>query len=77
MSIVNVNASKSYDVIIENGIISDTGIHVKSVLQPHKAVIVSDTNVFPIYGDAVTASLTTNNIQTLHSLIPAAFDLPR
>lgn len=71
MSIVNVNASKSYDVIIENGIISNTGIHVKSVLQPHKAVIVSDTNVIPIYGDAVTASLTANNIQTLHFIIPA------
>ena len=71
MSTVNVNASKPYDVIIENGIITDTGIRIKSFLQPQKAVIVSDTNVFPLYGNTVFASLTANNIQALHYIIPA------
>lgn len=71
MSTVNVNASKPYDVIIENGIITDTGIRIKSFLQPQKAVIVSDTNVFPLYGNTVSASLTANNIQALHYIIPA------
>lgn len=71
MSTVSVNASKSYDIMIENGIISDAGMHIKAVLQPQKAVIVSDTNVFPLYGDTVTANLSEHNIQSLHYVIPA------
>mgnify|MGYP003289035551 CR=1 FL=1 len=57
MRIVEVNASKSYKVYIEQGLIDSCGEIVKSVCKGSKAVIVSDSNVAPLYADRVKTSL--------------------
>ena len=56
---IHVRASSSeYDVIIGAGILSDTGSIVKGVLpNALKVLVVSDTNVAPLYMKTVTDSL--------------------
>lgn len=57
MKTVSVHASKSYDVKIGRGLLSQLGAEISSITQSKTAVIVSDTNVWPLWGDTATASL--------------------
>ena len=55
---IHVNTGIPYDVIIERGILQSCGWLVKKVLpKANRCVIVSDSNVAPLYADAVKASL--------------------
>ena len=58
MKTIKVNASRDYDVIIGSGIMHNIGCHVRELTKAHKVCIVSDSNVFPIYGNTVASSLT-------------------
>jgi 3-dehydroquinate synthase len=69
--VVRVNASKSYDVIISKGSINKAGEYIKKVFPSLKnAVIVSDDNVFPLYGEAVKKTLNENEIRALEFVVP-------
>lgn len=58
MKVIRVNASKSYDVVIGKGLMPETGIRVRDILpNVGKIMLVSDDNVYPIYGDTVAKSL--------------------
>ena len=57
MAVMRVNASKSYDIMILPGLINEVGSLVRGVCFGQKAVIVSDSNVFPLYGEALSRSL--------------------
>ena len=57
MKKLKVKVGKGYEIIIEKGILSDCGKYISAVKPAKKACLISDTNVFPIYGDAVKASL--------------------
>lgn len=57
MKKLNVKSVRSYEILIERGILSDCGKYIKPLARGNKAMIISDTNVFPIYGDTVKASL--------------------
>ncbi len=48
MKIINVNASKKYDVIIGSGILAQLGEKCASLLGKGRAVIVTDSNVAPL-----------------------------
>ena len=48
----------SYPIFIENGIIKKTGEHVSQIFKGQKIMIISDDNVFPLYGQQVIDSLT-------------------
>ena len=48
----------SYPIFIENGIIKKTGEHVSQIFNGQKIMIISDDNVFPLYGQQVIDSLT-------------------
>ena len=52
-----VKSSKDYEIIIEHGIIKNCGEFIKPVVRGERAMIISDSNVYPIYGGAVTESL--------------------
>ena len=44
----------SYSIYIENNILKDTGSYIeKSLLREKKLMIISDDNVFPLYGDTI------------------------
>lgn len=57
MKKVRVEASSCYDVLIENGLLAKTGELIGEITKGNTAVIVSDSNVFPLYGNTVKNSL--------------------
>ena len=58
MRIVQVNASKKYNVIIEAKGISRLGEYMKGLSIQGKVALISDSNVMPIYGEEVADVLT-------------------
>ncbi|MBO0472727.1 3-dehydroquinate synthase [Enterococcus ureasiticus] len=47
----------SYDLTIEKGVLNGIGSWVKELWSPQKIVIITDTNVQPLYGELVQKSL--------------------
>ncbi len=71
MKTINVNASKEYDVIIGEGILSSLGERCVSLLGKGKAVIVTDSNVAPLWLGKAKTSLEEAGIETLEFIFPA------
>lgn len=57
MKKLTVNVANGYDILIDNGLIDDCGKYVSAVSNAKKVCVISDTNVFKIYGDKVCSSL--------------------
>lgn len=57
MKKLTVKVNDQYDILIEKGLLSQAGELIKNVLKCKKIVLISDTNVYPIYGDNVKISL--------------------
>ena len=57
MKTINVSASRDYDVIIGTDILHTLGSRIQSLLKAEKICVVSDSNVFPLFGQAVLSSL--------------------
>lgn len=57
MKKLTVNVNDKYDILIEKGLLPQSGRLVKKILNAKKIVLISDTNVYPIYGDTVKKSL--------------------
>ena len=70
MRTVRVNASRAYDVVIGEGLLSEAGERISSVSACRKAVIVSDDNVFAIYGRALIESLEKRGISCARFVFP-------
>ncbi len=49
----------SYNIYIENGILNQALSYIQSIYKGKKILIVSDDNVFPIYGEVLEKSLST------------------
>ena len=71
MRTVKVEASSSYEVLIERGILESAGRLIKTVAMGHTAVIVSETNVYPLYGNSVKASLEKEGFNVISFIFPA------
>lgn len=74
MNTVNIQASRPYDVIIGNGLLSEFSKYVTNVISSGKAVIVSDSNVWPLYGNIVTDQLQNLGCCCDHFVFPAGED---
>ncbi len=57
MKKLTVKVNDQYDILIEKGLLSQAGELIKNVLKCKKIVLISDTNVYPIYGDDIKKSL--------------------
>ena len=57
MKKLTVNVGKGYDIYIENNILNNAGEYIRSVSRAKKACIVSDSNVYPIYGEVLKKQL--------------------
>ena len=66
MNTVTVTASKTYQVHIGCGLIDRLGELCLAVQKPSKVCIVSDSNVWPIYGEAVQKSLQCSGYTAIH-----------
>ena len=54
---VTVNTSKPYDVYIGADILSSIGKQARSLGNVSKVCVVSESNVYPLYGSSVEAFL--------------------
>lgn len=61
---VTVNASKSYDILIGEGLLSQSGSIIKEKMLTDKAFIVTDDIVSKLYLETLTASLNDAGIRT-------------
>lgn len=57
MRTVTVNASKSYNIHIGSGLLPEIGKYVQQLGKAQKVCIITEDTVFPLYGEAVRASL--------------------
>ena len=72
MITIKVTASKSYDVVIGAGLLDNLGTHLMSVLKkPCKVAIISDSNVWPLYGKSVENSLAQAGFTVVNFVFPA------
>ena len=68
---IRVNASHAYDIIIGENILYKLGSFCREVMGGGKICVVTDTNVEPLYFDAVSASLRLEGFDVLKFVIPA------
>ncbi len=70
MVTLHISASTDYDILIGNGLLPETGKRVKELGKVKTAVVVSDDNVFPLYGDTVMKSLEEQGIRAEKFVFP-------
>ncbi len=71
MNRITVKASRDYQVLIGSGIMNDLGSQASLIRKPGKAAIISDSNVWPIYGSIVKSSLEQSGFETCNFVFPA------
>ena len=71
MNTVTIRASKTYDIHIGSGLLLTLGEEAKGLGKAQKVCIVSETNVFPIYGEAAKQSLESAGLETISFIFPA------
>ena len=71
MNTVHVTASKSYDVLIGNGLLDTIGNYVSQFKKVERVCIVSDSNVWPLYGSKVTSGVTESGMDAVSFVFPA------
>lgn len=61
--IQKLTAHSAYDILCQKGLLDNAGEHIKSIIKDGtRAFIVSDTNVFPLYGERLLNSLRSASI---------------
>ena len=71
MHTVHVNTSRSYDVLIGAGLLLSLGTHAAAIGRVRKVCIVSDSNVWPLYGKIAKKSLLDANLEAVEFIFPA------
>ena len=71
MNTVHVKASREYDVLIAPGLLATLGDHAKAIKKVKKICIVSETNVWPLYGNAAKQSLLDAGFEVVEFVFPA------
>ncbi len=70
MKKITVKASQNYDVLIGGGLLKDAGKYMGEVLKSRRTFIVSDDNVFPLYGETLKKSLEENGFTVSEYVFP-------
>lgn len=70
MKIVTVNASISYNVLIEKGLLTNSGKYIKDVLGDATLCIVTDDTVDALYSSELEASLKAEGLAFIKFVIP-------
>lgn len=71
MKKIKINASVSYDVIIDSDILKNAGELAKAVVSPSTACIVTDSNVNSLYADTVERSFTESGFNVIKFVFKA------
>lgn len=71
MKTVTVNASRSYSIFIGSSLIADIGNYISQIKKNCKIAIISDSNVWPLYGETISNSLSNTGFSLISYVIPA------
>ena len=71
MNAVTVRASRQYDILIGQGLLPTLGAEAKKLGKAQKVCVVSETNVYPLYGAAVEESLKSAGFSVVSYVFPA------
>lgn len=71
MRTVTVNASKTYDIKIGGGVLTSLGEEAKALGKAQKVCVVSESTVWPLYGDAAAESLKSSGFEVISYVFPA------
>ncbi|MBP3313380.1 MAG: 3-dehydroquinate synthase [Oscillospiraceae bacterium] len=71
MKTITVNASKTYDVVIGNGILPEIGSRCRELSAAKTVALISDSNVAPLYAKNVEDSLTGAGFRVVSFVFPA------
>ena len=72
MKTITVKASRTYDVLIGRGLLSEVGAHAAKVVSGRNAAIVSDSNVAPLYLEGLKRSLVSQGFSVVsEQIVPA------
>ena len=74
MTTVTVNASKTYDIKISRNLLATLGTEVRILGKAEKICIVSDSNVWPLYGEICRNSLEIEGFSVTKLVFPAGED---
>lgn len=68
---ITVSGNTPYEILIDAEILNVCGKHIRNVTSAKKAIIISDTNVFPLYGETVKKSLEENGFEVVSHIFKA------
>lgn len=71
MITVTVNASRAYDILVGSGLLSRLGTEASRLGKAKKVCIVSDSNVWPLYGQTAKTSLENAGFCVISFVFPA------
>lgn len=71
MKTVTINASKTYDVCIGSGLLAELGARVAALGKAQRVCIVSDSRVWPLFGEKAEASLKEAGFYVTSFVFPA------
>ena len=71
MKTVTVTASKTYEVKIGSGLLANLADEIKQVTKAKSFCVVSDSHVFPLYGDTVCRALKQAGFNCVNFVFPA------
>lgn len=71
MNIINVKTSKAYQVIIGKDLHNNVGRYLSELGKKGKVAVISDTNVWPLYGDKILSSLIQSGYQPISFVFEA------
>lgn len=71
MNTVTVRASRQYDILIGQGLLPTLGAEAKKLGKAQKVCVVSESNVYPLYGAAAEESLKSAGFSVVSYVFPA------
>ncbi len=71
MKTVQVNASRAYDILIGEGLLAQAGELLRKTVKAETLAVIAGSNVWPLWGEKLCASLEKAGFRVVHHVIPA------
>lgn len=71
MKKITVSFPNRYDILIGHGLINCSGNYIRQITKSKKAIIISDSNVWPLYGEVVKSSLEAEGFEVFYHCFAA------